>query len=135
MHWLKLAGSYSYDDSLVLAAPNAFDPAQIPGNRLIRRPVNSGTISSVAEWRRASVALTSYFSGQRTDSDFLGLGLTHTAGYARFDVATSYEVWRGITGYVRLVNLLNKAYEDALGYPALGRELRVGIKYRFGGRN
>jgi len=135
MHWLKLAGSYSYDDSLVLAAPNAFDPAQIPGNRLIRRPVNSGTLSSIAEWRRASVALTSYFTGQRTDSDFLGLGLTHTAGYARFDVASSYEVWRGITGYVRLVNLFNKAYEDALGYPALSRELRVGIKYRFGGRN
>jgi vitamin B12 transporter len=129
--WLKVIGSYSYDDSLVLVAPNAFDPTQIPGNRLARRPVNSGTLSAIAAWRRASVAVTSYFTGRRTDTDFLGLGLTHTAGYARFDVATSYALWRGITAYVRATNLFDKSYQDALGYPALGRDVRIGMKYRF----
>jgi len=33
------------------------------------------------------------------------------------------------------VNLLDKFYQDALGYPALGRETRVGMNYRFGGKN
>jgi hypothetical protein len=27
------------------------------------------------------------------------------------------------------------SYQDALGYPALGREIRVGMNYRFAGRN
>jgi len=133
--WLHLVGSYSYDNSRVLAAPNVFDPSETPGNHLLRRPVNSGTLSAIANWRRVGFALSSYFSGQRTDSDFLGLGLTHTAGYARFDLSGSYSITRGVTTYVRVANLFDKAYEDALGYPALGREVRVGMKYRFGGKN
>jgi len=43
-------------------------------------------------------------------------------------------VGRGLTPYVRVVNLLDKFYQDALGYPALGREARVGMNYRFGGK-
>ena len=81
------------------------------------------------------MSLSSYLSGQRTDSDFLGLGLTHTAGYGRVDFATSYELWRGISTYVRATNLFDKSYEDALGYPGLGRDVRVGVSYRFAGKN
>jgi outer membrane cobalamin receptor len=82
-----------------------------------------------------NVTLSSYFTGQRTDSDFLGLGLNHTAGYARFDLASSYELGKGVTTFVRAANLFDKSYEDALGYPGLGREVLVGMKYRFGGKN
>jgi outer membrane cobalamin receptor len=135
VRWLMVTGSYSYDDSLVLAAPNTFDPTETPGNRLARRPVNSGTLSARAGWRKVNIALSGYFTGQRTDSDFLGLGLDHTAGYARFDLASSYEVGRGITTFVRVANLFDKSYQDALGYPALGREVLIGMKYRFGGKN
>ena len=135
LRWLHLAGSYSYDDSLVLAAPNAFDPSETPGNRLIRRPVNSGTFTAIAAWRRMGFALSSYFSGQRADSDFLGLGLTHTPGYARLDLSGNYSLGRGVTTYVRVANLFDKFYQDALGYPALGREVRVGMRYRFAGKN
>ena len=133
--WLMATGSYTYDDSRVLAAPNAFDPSEIPGNRLARRPVNSGTLSAIAGWRQWNVALSSYFTGQRTDSDFLGLGLTRTPGYGRFDLAGSYSIGRGVTTYVRVSNLFDKSYQDALGYPGLGREVQVGMKYRFGGKN
>ncbi len=135
IRWLMVTGSYSYDDSLVLAAPNAFDPTEIPGNRLARRPVNSGTLSAIVGWRKVNVTLSSYFTGQRTDSDFLGLGLNHTPGYARFDLASSYAIGRGVTTFVRAANLFDKSYQDALGYPALGREVLVGMKYRFGGKN
>ena len=41
---LLINGNYTLDDTLVLQSPNAFDPAQAPGNRLIRRPVHSGNI-------------------------------------------------------------------------------------------
>jgi outer membrane receptor protein involved in Fe transport len=83
-----------------------------------------------------NVTLSGYFTGQRTDSNFLGLSLPpHTAGYARIDLATSYQFNRGISAYVRATNLFDKFYQDALGYPALGREVRVGMKYRSGGKN
>jgi vitamin B12 transporter len=133
--WLRLKGSYSYDDSLVVAAPNAFDPTQIPGNRLARRPAHSGTFAALAGWRRLGLAWSGYFTGRRTDSDFLGLGLTHTAGYARFDLAGTCQMGRGVSAYLRVQNLFDRAYQDALGYPGLGREVRAGMNYRFGGRN
>ena len=133
--WLLVTGSYTYDDSRVLAAANAFDPSELPGNRLARRPLNSGALTAIAGWRRVTVTAAGYFTGQRTDSDFLGLGLTHTPGYARIDLATSYRLRQGITAYVRASNLFDKAYQDALGYPGLGREVRAGMKYRFGGKS
>ena len=131
--WLMMRGNYTYDDSLILAAANPFDPTQLPGNRLARRPVNSGSLTAFASWRRFGVVLSGYFSGQRTDSDFLGLDLTRTPGYARFDLATTYQFTRGLSAYLRAANLFDKSYQDALGYPALGREVRLGMAYRFGG--
>jgi vitamin B12 transporter len=137
LHWLSVAGNYTHDDSRVLVSPNAFDPALIAGNRLIRRPPNSGSLTMNAAFRRLNVNLAGYFTGVRTDSDFLfvGLNLTRNAGYSRFDLATSYNLGRGILLYARATNLLDKLYQDALGYPALGRDLRVGMNYRFTGRN
>jgi vitamin B12 transporter len=135
VHWLMLVGNYSHDDSLVIAAPNAFDPSELPGNRLIRRPPNSGSLTMTATFHRFNLLLAGYFTGERTDSDFLGLGFTRNPGYARFDVATSYNFNRGFSVYGRATNLLDKQYQDALGYPALGRDFRIGMNYRFSGRN
>ncbi|GAC1662903.1 MAG: TonB-dependent vitamin B12 receptor BtuB [Candidatus Acidiferrum sp.] len=133
--WLTVAGNYSYADTLVIASPNAFDPAQLPGNRLIRRPPHSGSVTLNTSFRGLGLTLGGYFSGVRTDSDFLGLGLTRNAGYARFDVSGSYDLRRGLSLYARATNLLDKQYQEALGYPALGRDVRAGMRYRFGGRN
>jgi vitamin B12 transporter len=137
LRWLSIIGNYSHDDSRVLVSPNAFDPALIPGNRLIRRPPNSGSLTMNAAFKRLNVNLAGYFTGVRTDSDFLfvGLNLTRNPGYSRFDLATSYSLGRGVSIYARATNLLDKLYQDALGYPALGRDVRVGMNYRFTGRN
>lgn len=135
LSWLMLLGNYTYDDTLVLSAPNAFDPSELPGNRLIRRPLNSGSLTTNLSFRRFSFSLAGYFTGIRTDSDFLGLGFTRNPGYARFDIATRYNLGRGVSLYARAANLFDKFYQDALGYPALGRDVRVGMNYRFSGRN
>lgn len=131
--WLRLKGSYTFDDSRVVESPNTFDPALVAGNHLIRRPANSGSISLLAAWKRVSGSFAGYVTGQRTDTDFLGLGLTRTPGYARFDLSTAYDFGRGVSTYVRAQNIFAKQYQDALGYPALGREVRVGMNFRFGG--
>jgi outer membrane cobalamin receptor len=119
----------------VIKASNAFDPTELPGNRLLRRPPNSGSLTLNAAYRRFGVTVGGYFTGLRTDSDFLGLGFTRNPGYARFDVATHYEVGRGVSFYARAANLFGKQYQDALGYPALGRDVRAGVRYTFKGKN
>ena len=133
--WLRVLGNYTYDDTRVIEAQNTFDPTQTAGNRLLRRPLNSGSMTLIATYRSFGLTLAGYFTGERTDSDFLFLGFTRNPGYARFDLATSYNFGKGVTAYVRAQNLFDKQYQDALGYPALGREVRVGMNYRFGGKS
>ena len=134
--WLRVVANYTHDDSRVVTSPNASDPALLPGNHLLRRPVNSGSILLLAAWKNITGSFAGYFSGERTDSDFLFLGLPpRTPGYARFDLSTSYRFARGVSAYVRAQNLFDKPYQDALGYPSLGREVRAGMNFRFGGKS
>jgi vitamin B12 transporter len=133
--WLRMAGNYTNDDTRVLQAPNVFDPSELPGNHLLRRPVNSGSLTLNAAYRHFGFTVGGYFSGVRTDSDFLFLGHTSNPGYARFDVATHYDFGHGVSLYARAQNLFDKQYQDVIGYPALGRDARVGVRYTFKGRN
>jgi vitamin B12 transporter len=134
-HWLVLKGNYSYDDTRVLNAVATAATVEQPGNHLLRRPVNSGNLWLNANFRRINFNLAGYFTGVRTDSDFDGLGFTRNPGFARFDFATSYSFGRGISFYGRVTNLLDKQYQEAIGFPALGRDYRLGLNYRFNGRN
>ncbi|HEX4544051.1 MAG TPA: TonB-dependent receptor, partial [Candidatus Acidoferrum sp.] len=134
-HWLSLNGNYSHDDTRVLKSSTAGTGFQEPGDHLLRRPVNSGNVWLNANYRRFNFNVNAYISGERTDSDFDGLGITRNPGYARFDVATSYNLGRGISFYGRVANLLDKQYQETIGFPALGRDFRVGMNYRFAGRN
>jgi len=133
--WLSLNGNYSYDNTRVLQSSTAGTGFQEPGDHLLRRPVNSGNIWLNAGYRRFNFSVNAYFSGVRTDSDFDGLGLSRNPGYARFDIATSCLIARGISFYGRVANLFDKQYQDTIGFPALGRDYRLGFNYRFSGRN
>ena len=88
-----------------------------------------------AVWRRVNLNLVGYFTGQRTDSDFLGLGFT-TILATRVSMSPRRIAWTATSRFfVRAGNVLDRQYQDALGYPALGREVRGGVKLTFGGRN
>jgi vitamin B12 transporter len=128
--WLSLNGNYSFDD-----ARSVKSSAAKPGDHLLRRPVNSGNVWLNAGYRRFNFNVNAYFTGARRDSDFDGLGLTRNPGYARFDVATSYLIARGISFTGRVTNLFDKQYQDTIGFPALGRDYCLGLHYRFAGRN
>ncbi len=129
-------GNFAYDDSRVVVSANPFfDPSLIPGNHLLRRPVNSGSIGVNLFYARINWNFIGYFSGARTDSNFVDPAQTNNPGYARFDIAASYQLPRGFSLTARATNLFDKQYQDALGYPALGRDYRFGMRYRFSGRN
>jgi outer membrane cobalamin receptor len=84
---------------------------------------------------RVNWSFIGYFTGVRTDSDFIDYIKINDPGYARFDMAASYILTHGLAFTARATNLLNKQYQDAFGYPALGRDYRFGLRYRFAGRN
>ncbi|HEY4741568.1 MAG TPA: TonB-dependent receptor [Candidatus Acidoferrales bacterium] len=131
--WLNIDGNYTYDDTLVIASPNFFDPTLAPGNRLAKRPLHSATLIANANFHRMNWNLAGYYVGRRTDSDFLGLGITSNPSYVRWDLGTSYNFTRKLSALGRVENLFDRRYQDAVGYPALGLNWRLGMKYVWGG--
>ncbi|HTB94875.1 MAG TPA: TonB-dependent receptor [Candidatus Sulfotelmatobacter sp.] len=133
--WLFVNGNYTYDNSRVISSPNSSDPSLIPGNHLIRRPVNSGSFGVNVAYARVNWNFIGYFTGVRTDSNFVNSTQINNPGYARFDMAANYNVTRGLFVTARAINLFDKKYQDALGFPALGRYYMFGLRYAFTGRN
>ena len=71
--------------------------------------------------------------GRRPDSDFLGFGIDHAAGYVRVDLGGWYAVRPRVTAYVNIENALDRQYNEVVGYPALPVNFRAGVRFRIGG--
>jgi len=128
--WVSANVNYTYDATRTLSAPTDpadLDPNYLPGSALLRRPKNSGNANLNASFLRMNWNIGGYFTGPRADYNYPGQ-ITNP-GYARFDLAGSYNLTHGVSVYCRIANLANKQYQDAYGYPALGREFRIGVKY------
>jgi len=48
-------------------------------------------------------------------------------------MSASAPIRHGVSFNAHFANLLDRHYQDAIGYPALGYNYRVGIKYVWGG--
>ncbi len=135
---VSLDSAYNYTSTQILEAPlctpqNFCDPLLAAGQPLIRRPRHSGSLLFNYAGTRWGGNLGGSFVGRRADSDFLGLGIDHAAGYARVDLGGWYAINSHITSYVNVENALNKQYQEVVGYPALGINFRAGLRFRFGG--
>ncbi|HTE90479.1 MAG TPA: TonB-dependent receptor, partial [Terriglobales bacterium] len=97
------------------------------------RPKHSGTLLLTYLRGRWGGNLGGSFVGSRPDSDFLGFGIDHAAGYVRADLGGWYLITSRITAYVNVENVLNQHYNEVVGYPALGANFRVGMRFRIGG--
>jgi outer membrane cobalamin receptor len=129
---LRLSAGYTYLDGVILASTSDFDPVYAVGEPLLRRPKHQASLSAQAGGARLGAGLSLLLVGRRADSDFLGLGLTENPGYARVDVRAHAQLRHGLTAFVSAENLLDRRYEEALGFPALGRGVRAGLRYRSG---
>ena len=136
---LSLNTGYTYTSTQILLAP-ACTPAQFcdtnifgPGKPLIHRPRHSATLLATYLGHRWGGELGGSFVGRRPDSDFYGLGFYHTPGYVLVNAGGWVAVNRHMRLYVNGENLLNRFYEEVVGYPALGANFRAGMRFRFGG--
>ncbi|PYX80175.1 MAG: hypothetical protein DMG70_25070 [Acidobacteria bacterium] len=130
---LSLDLAYNYTSTQILEQPFAFDGLHQPGHPLLRRPKHSGSLLLNCIANRWGTNLGASLVGRRPDSDFLGFGINHAAGYARVDLGAWYALTSRVTAYVNVENALNRHYEEAVGYPALGANFRAGVRFRIGG--
>ena len=134
--WLTIDGYYTHDATRVLKTDNPpSDPDYTPGSPLLRRPRDSGSIIFNVYYAKVNWNFIGYFSGPRLDISPFTFAPANNPGYARFDMAASYNVSRGLAVTARVINLFDKQYQDALGYPALGQTYYFGMRYKFAGRN
>jgi len=133
--------SESFNDAFPGIAIGAFSP--LVGERVFRRPANSGTLGVIYSPRRYQVALSMYFSGKRDDSTFLSDGFFGNSmllpnqdldnAYQKVDLSGSYDILPRLKVYTSIENLLNQDYEASFGFPALPLRARVGFRLTLGG--
>ena len=136
---LSFSTAYTYTSTQILAAPlctpaNFCDPTILGiGQPLLRRPKHSATALLTYLGPRWGADLRGSFVGRRPDSDFLGLGFDHDPGYVRVDAGGWYLITSRVTAYADIGNLLDRHYNEVLGYPALTTNFRAGMRFRIGG--
>jgi outer membrane cobalamin receptor len=136
LRWLSIVAHYTYDDTRVLKTTNPLmDPALAVGNRLFFRPLNSANIMFNAHLHGINWRLTGYYVGRQTNSDFLNHvpPITSIPSYVRLDMAMIVPLRGGLSATAHFENLLDRHYQDAVGYPALGYNYLLGLKYVWGG--
>jgi outer membrane receptor protein involved in Fe transport len=140
---LRVDGGWVYTSTQVLIG-NACDASTVlfnfgtcVGGPLLRRPRNAGSLLVTYLRKRFGGTAGGTFVGRRPDSDFtFGLiqpPIFHAAGYGRVDLGAWYAVTSRLTAYAALNNALDKSYNDVVGYPALGANVRAGVRVRVGG--
>ncbi|MCG6928274.1 MAG: TonB-dependent receptor [Acidobacteria bacterium] len=131
--WLALLGQYTYTDSEILESADDFSPVYAVGEPLLRRPRHHASVTARLDFPRWSAGATVVHVGERADSDFVGLGLTRNSAYTRLDARVHVRVAGPLEAWVVGENLANVRYQEVLGYPALGRVLRAGLRLGVGG--
>jgi vitamin B12 transporter len=129
---IRVRGQYTFLDTRVTAAASPVSAATGIGQELPRRPRHSGSADVTATFRRGFVNFNTTFVGERQDSDGIGLGIVRNPRYQKVDLGGSYALRPSVDLIVRVENLLNRRYEEALGYTALGRNALLGLNVRWG---
>lgn len=136
---LRLDGSYTFLETKVLADGGVGGTFFPPGQPLLRRPKHQGSVGLTYLGERWTVALIANVVGKAIDRDFTLPGSPRVIlpGHTKLDLAGSYMVvqhaWgiKNIRLQMKIDNLLNEAYEEALGFSAAGISVRGGIAASF----
>lgn len=140
---LSLGGHYTLLDSKLVAAADVIDFGTFPprlapnpeiGLTLLRRPRHAGALNAAWIGERFDLNFDAFFVGRRRDLDPVTFSrFVYNDGYARLDLAGSYRLMRRVTAFTRIENLLNRDYQEVLGYPAYRLNFSAGMRFRIGG--
>jgi vitamin B12 transporter len=119
----RLGAAYTYLDT----------EDQTTGLRLFRRPEHSGNANVTYESRKWGASLSLLSIGDRLESDFSVFPSVNVLnpGFAKIDLAGSYQIHQYLRLKARFENVLDKEYQEVLGYPAPGAGFFAGLEARF----
>ncbi|HEX6975210.1 MAG TPA: TonB-dependent receptor [Vicinamibacterales bacterium] len=129
--------AYTFLDTEVLAVDQANDapPPFTVGDPLLRRPRHQASTYVTATTGRLTAYLQGGGRGRALDVEpSYGTygGLFYAAGYQSWNAGASWRVRRSAEIFARIDNLFDRAYEEALGFPAPGRGAFVGVRIAAG---
>lgn len=124
---------YTFLASEILESTAPTNPVFAEGQWLFRRPRHSGFAEIVWSWRGLTLDGIGTFVGRRVESDFASLvpPISSNEGYARWDLRGSYRITPVFSILGAIDNLTDTDYQEPLGFPALGRAARAGVRVTF----
>jgi outer membrane cobalamin receptor len=128
---VQFRGFYTLLDSTVILQSNTSSPIFETGRPLYRRPRQSGSLQASFTRGRMSATAGGVFVGSRVDTDFYFPTILSDAAYATWNASGEVRFARRTAAFITMDNLANRDYMEPLGYPALGRTVRVGMRTRF----
>ena len=128
---LEIGGTYTFLDSEVMEAAVTSDPAFAKGQELFRRPRHSGHLDMRWKPGRLTLGVNALLVGSRVDSDYSGLNITRNEGYSLLSFMANLRLIGDMSLFAAVNNVTNEWYMEALGYPALGRHFRAGLRAGF----
>ena len=129
---IRASAGYTLTDSEILESTST-SPVFKAGNWAFRRPRHSGFAGVSWTGTRAAIDLTGSFVGRRVDSDFSSLAppILENSRYVLWDLRGSLQLTRVIAFTGAVDNLSDSDHMDPLGYPVLGRAIRVGVRTKW----
>ncbi len=132
---LQLRVTYTLLDTEILAVDlggSAPAPYTV-GDRLLRRPKHQFGVDVALDAGRLSAFVQGNGRSSARDIDpSFGAppfgGLYETAGFNTWNAGASWRLWNNIHAYGRIINLFDRDYEEALGFPAVGRSVIAGLR-------
>jgi len=133
---VELTASYQPTDSVALRAAYTYNLARDTqtGAALLRRPKHKLTADiNYRFWGKGNLNLGLVCVGRRTDDDFSSWPATTVTlkGYTLVNLAASYDVTKNLQLFGRVDNLLDREYEEVLGYGTPGIGAYAGVKVSF----
>ena len=131
---LEGRAAYTWMDTEILALDRVAGVAPSPfqvGDALLRRPRHRGSLDMTYVRSRFTSFLRIGGRGRIRDVEpSFGTfgGLFDTPGYVVVATGGAFVVHPGIEVTLRVQNLFDRAYEETLGFPALGRSVLVGVR-------
>ena len=129
--------AYTFLDTEVLAVDRAggAPPPFTVGDPLLRRPRHQVSTTAQLHAGRFGMYVQGGGRGRALDVEpTLGTygGLFDSPGYQVWNTGASWRVHRAIELFGRVENLLDRRYEEALGFPAQGRGVMAGLRIAAG---